>query len=167
MNISITVQSSEAKIELGNVQKKMSDLRPFFINFLTYMQSVTGNTFKRLKKGGTYRGVTWKGFAPQYMRKDGTVVPAEGGIPKVRGEGMVKGRKRASGKRITGSSNLLRDTGRLQAKALSSIKKTKQVMVMDTKLKYAGWQNQLRPFQFFQIPKDENVARQMLEKYIN
>lgn len=165
MNITVTVKSSEAKIELGNIQKKMSNLRPFFINFQTYMTSVTGNTFKRLKKGGTFRGVTWKGFAPQYMRKDGTVIPAEGGIPKVRGEGMVKGRKRASGKRVTRSSNLLRDTGRLQAAALGRVHKTKSVMVMDTKLKYAGWQNQLRPFQFFEIPRDENVARDMLAKY--
>lgn len=131
------------------------------------MQSVTVNTFKRLKKGGSFRGVTWPGFAPQYIRKDGTVVPAEGGIPKVRGEGTVKGRKRASGKRVTASSNLLRDTGRLQASALSRVKKTKTVMVMDTPEKYAGWQNQLRPFQFFQIPQDEKVAKQMLEKYIN
>jgi hypothetical protein len=175
LNISITVKSSEAKLELGNIQKKMSNLRPFFINFQTYMQSVTGNTFKRLKKGGTFRGVTWNPFAPQYIRKDGTVVPAEGGIQKVRGEGMVKGRLRGEeGKsdayRVKSTSNLLRNTATLQNSALNKISKTKTKMIMDTggkAAKYAGWQNQIRPFQFFEIPKDEKVAQRMLEKYIN
>ena len=169
MNITVTVQSSEAKIELGNIQKKMSNLRPFFINFQTYMTSVTGNTFKRLKKGGTFRGVTWKGFAPQYMRDDGTVIPAEGGVPKVRGEGVVLGRKRGeTDSRVSKSSNLLRNTATLQNSALNRVYMKKTLMVMDTRglaAKRAGWQNQLRPFQFFEIPRDENVARDMLAKY--
>lgn len=58
----------------------------------------------RAQGGGTVRGEQWDSMKPQYMRKDGTVVPAWGGVAKVRGRGKVKGRKRPSGQRVTPSS---------------------------------------------------------------
>lgn len=69
--------------------------------------------------GGTVRGEDWAGFADQYTRADGTVIPAWGGVPKVRGKGTVKGKKRPSGKPVTQSSLLMQDTGMLRQSAFS------------------------------------------------
>lgn len=56
----------------------------FFARASAYMRKVTGETFRALKWGGTYRGVTWPYFKFQYIRKtDGRVVPAWGGVPKL------------------------------------------------------------------------------------
>ena len=79
------------------LQKRGDGMQRVFKVFHRYMGVMTDNTFKNNAKGGTWRGVTWKYFAPQYTRKDGTVIPAWGGVAKVRGKGNVLGRKRASG----------------------------------------------------------------------
>ena len=130
-----------------------------FINFYTYMTSVITGMFIRLQSGGTDRGVTWPWFAPQYTRSDGTVVPAEG----TRG---VLGRLRPSGKRVTRRSNLMRDTGRMQSGLLDQRKTGKKRMILDSSVEYTGYQNQLRPFQFFEYPRDYNMAEAMARKYI-
>jgi len=156
---SIEFHGEEAKIYLKDHQKRMSNLRPFFINFYTYMTSVLTGMFIRLKSGGRDRGVTWSWFAPQYARADGTVVPAEG----TRG---VQGRLRPSGKRVTRRSNLMRDTGRMQSGLLDVRRSSKKKLIMDSSVQYTGYQNQLRPFQFFEYPKDYRIAEAMARKYI-
>ncbi len=164
--IAVEIENRDTKILLNVLQKKISNLNPFFVNIQAYMQSVTIQTFKRLKSGGRYRGVEWLWFAPQYTRMDGAVISAEGGMAKIQGKGKVKGRLRHSGKRISKSSNIMRDTGRLQSSALDWIHKRKNVMIMDTKLDYAKYQNKLRPFAFFEIPKDERVIQGLFLKHI-
>jgi len=60
-----------------------------------YMRVRTSAMFQHNRSatsGGTYRGVAWKPFAPQYTRKDGTVVPAWGGVPRVRAGYIQKGK---------------------------------------------------------------------------
>lgn len=76
--------------------------------------------------------------------------------------GTVRGRLRNSGKRVTASSKLMQDTGQLRAAALNNVKIRDSLLVMDTRTKYAGYQNQLRPFAFFNLPTDANVAQDML-----
>lgn len=169
VKLGIEVKNKEAKIRLEKLEKKAGDLRPFFVNFWAYMQSRTQLMFIRNRKGGTFRGVNWPWFAGQYNRSGGKV-PAEGGVPKLRGSGMVKGRLRGKGKRdvdrIKPTSNLLRHRGIMYNAALGRIKKRPRVLVMDTNVNYAGYQDSMRPFQFFELPKDQNVAVRMFHKYL-
>lgn len=56
----------------------------FFERAGTYMRKVTGETFRTLRWGGTYRGVTWPYFKFQRIRKtDGKIIPAWGGVPRL------------------------------------------------------------------------------------
>ena len=97
--ITVKPQTGKAEAEIKGLAVKMQNLRPMFVDFQSYMQRRTTLMFSRLSRGsGSFRGVSWPWFAPQYTRADGTVVPAFGGIPKLNGKGLVKGRKRASGK---------------------------------------------------------------------
>lgn len=50
-----------------------------------------------VSSGGTVRGEAWAAMAPYYVRKDGSAVPAWGGVAKERGSGTVLGRKRKGG----------------------------------------------------------------------
>lgn len=66
--------------------------------------------------GGRVRGRQQAGFADQYTRKtDGAVVPAWGDVRRLHGRGVVKGKKRPSGKRIRRTSIVNQDTGRFRA----------------------------------------------------
>ena len=71
-------------------------------------------------EGGIVRGQRWEGFKPQYTRNDGTVVPAWGGVAKVRGSGTVQGKKRPSGARVDRSSVLNKDEGHTRQSVISS-----------------------------------------------
>src|SRR3990167_8440320 len=98
--------------------------------------------FEQLRHGGTYRGVMWKYFSPQYTRKtDGITVPAWGGVPKIRGNGLVKGRKRPSGARVKQGDAIMQDTGNLRARALSSVRITRFRLVMGNNLTYGAAQD--------------------------
>jgi len=158
-NISVEVHGEPAKIELKDHQIRMSNLQPFFVNFYTYMSSIITGMFIRLKSGGKDRGVEWPWFAPQYTRADGTIIPAEG-------TREVQGRLRPSGTRVTKSSNLMRDTGMMQSGVLDVKRTGKTKLIMDSSVEYTGYQNQLRPFQFFEYPADYNMAERMARKYL-
>lgn len=115
-------------------------------------QTLSALTIRALSDGGgSYRGVQWPGFRPQYVREDGTEVPAWGGVDKVRGKGRVKGRLRPSGTRVTARSLIMRDTGYL-ASAAASVRKTRRsgrLLIIETPVKYAAPQQSMRPFMFF------------------
>jgi hypothetical protein len=162
--INIKVEKNAAKLSISGMRGKVSNLRPVFISFQAYMQRRLTMMFSRLKRGGKYRGVTWRWFAIQYVRKDGTVVPAEGGIKKVRGGGVVQGRKRQSGKRINKNSSLMQDVVTMKNAVLSQQRIRARILVMDTPTDYAEYQHALRPFQFFEQPKDSDVLADMLNR---
>lgn len=124
------------------------------------MNKVMGLQFSRNRKGGRSRGVTWKPFSPQYLRStDGVEVPAWGGVKKVSGVGTVLGRKRPSGRRVDQSSNLMQDTGKLRAsRAQLNFLSDKFIRFGPTVL-YARMQNSLRPFLFFDLPRDGLAIR--------
>lgn len=168
MNIRVKHNADKAEAELRGIDGRLGDLRPAFRNFEAHMLRRTALTFRRLGRGGTFRGVNWPPFAPQYRRKDGTLIPAWGGVPKVRGKGTVKGKGRGQRvgdlkpKRVTPSSRLLRSTGKLATAAMTRVHKTPTVLVMDTPVKYARRQHSMRPFQFFEDPHDVDALRRFL-----
>ena len=156
------------------------DLKPAWKEFGAYMRVVTDRQFAKLRKGGTYRGVTWKPFAPQYVRRDGTVVPAWGGVPKVRGKRYktgkrageirgkkVKGRLRPSNSRITKRSALMQDTGTMKGRAaLTTALRRKSVEMGPQGVRYAKEQNDRRPFLFFDTPKDARVLVRIIRRHL-
>lgn len=168
--LTIRADTKKAVIFLDDLQDKVDDLRPVFRNFQTYMLSQTVLTFKELRQGGSFRGVRWKWFAPQYKRRDGTVIPAEGGVAKIRGKGLVKGKLRGGKKtdphRVQSSSSLLADTSEMRNAAVTIQRISKNRLVMDTPVDYAARQHALRPFQFFEDPKDVNILNGFIQKRI-
>lgn len=114
-----------------------------------HQRAESGLMFRQLRRGGSRRGVHWSWFSPQYTRRDGTVVPAQGGIAKVRGKGMVKGRRRPSRQRVTATSSLMRDRGIL-ANAVATVRRIRSDRVeIATPVTWALWQQAMRPFSFF------------------
>lgn len=145
-----------------------------------YILGKTAQTFRRLRRGGRFRGVFWPPFEAQYERKtDGVVVPAWGGVHKVnfrrtkrgtiakRQSPFVQGRLRPSGRRVTETSNLMRDTGRMaQAAGQTRLWRDRgRTLLMDThNVDYAPEQQAMRPFLFFDIPTDLRwISRRMLD----
>lgn len=148
--------------------EKAKDFRQPLTNFYGYIIRRTDLTFKKLsKKGsGTFRKVRWPWFADQYTRKDGTVVPAEGGVARADGKGTVKPRlRRHSKKPITANSRILIDRRRLHAAALSRKRISKTVAVFKTPVEYADEQQKLRPFAFI-TQKDADTLRRMITKHL-
>lgn len=165
--IRIEANTEKAILFIDDLKGAIGNLRPVFADFHTYMLRRTALTFRNLRRGGNYRGVEWRWFAPQYRRKDGTVIPAEGGVPKMRGDGVVKGRLRHSGTRVRSSSSLAADSSRLRNAALTSVSMTENRLVMDTPIEYAKYQHAMRPFQFFQDPADVNALNRFIQRRIS
>lgn len=165
MSLKITIDDGQLRRERLRLKEKLRNPQPFWKQFHAYMLGRTGQTFRHLRQGGTFRGVTWPWYADQYRRQtDGVVVPAEGGVPKLRGRGMVKGRKRPSGKRITRASNLLRDTGRLAAAAGTTVRFLnggRSMQMITANVAYGPQQQERRPFLFFEVPEDLRVAQDL------
>ena len=88
----------------------------------------------------------------QYTRKtDGVTVPAEGGVARLDGRGVVLGRLRPSGARVDAGSNLLRDPARLST-AVATVKRIRnagRTLEIITPVEYAGAQQARRKFTFF------------------
>ena len=148
------------------LQKRGDGMQRVFRVFHRYMGVMTDNTFEKNRLGGTWRGVTWKYFAPQYTRKvrvggkslrvlevrvwGGEIVPAWGGVKNVRGKGKVLGRLRPSGKRVKKGDSIVQDTGTLRNNAtLGVVHITKNKMRIGTNINYAAAQQKMRPFLFF------------------
>ena len=69
---------------LMEIRGRSRDMRPYWPSAFAHMARETNDLFEHMgHDGGTYRGVYWAGFAPQYVRSDGPV-PAEGGVPRMR-----------------------------------------------------------------------------------
>ena len=154
------------EIEINPTKKakgKIRDLQDALATWYAYMVKQTDDMFRIAGgpgsgvHGGSHRGVSWDAFSPQYVRKDGTEVPAWGGVPRVDGKGMVKPRVRPSGQPVTPASMLMQDTGRLRQRAATDIVQiTPTLLVFGTNLDYAAQQQQLRPFLFV---TDEDADR--------
>lgn len=173
MPVKITLDTSDHHRLAVKLEERFKRPVQLLKRIHVYILGKTGLMFRKNRRGGTYRGVYWPPFAPQYTRKtDGVTVPAEGGVRKVYGSGTVKGRKRPSGKRITQSSNLMRDTGGL-AQAAGATRRINLKAVggasmegVTTGKQYAAEQQDLRPFLFFQLPEDARAIHRFVIRHI-
>lgn len=167
MSLTTKVDTSRTDKTLNLKLKAIKDPRPFFRQLKIRQLRQTALTFRSLGDGaGTFRSVTWKPFASQHTRKDGTDVPAWGGVQRVHGMGSVLGRLRPSGKRVTESSKLLQDTGRLRGDAGTVSVINVREMKLATGLPYSVELNKEREFLFWEIPEDLDAARKMAERFI-
>lgn len=163
----VIVDDKAAHLRIENLKENLQELQPVFVNFQAYMKRRQALMFRRLRKGGSFRGVTWRPFANLYTRKStGETIPAWGGVERLDGQGLVLGRKRTSGKRITKNSSIMRDRGRLAIASLSDHTITSNTLTMDTPEEYAKYQNAARPFQFFEVPKDTRTLQRLIKKQI-
>lgn len=164
------IDTAEAERLTLDVLKKVHDPKPILKRFHGYMLGRTAATFQNLGRtlagtiGGSasYRGVTWKSFAPLYTEK-GITVPAWGNE-------YVKGRLRPSGQRVTVRSQIMSDTGRLKAAAGQSrrwIDGGNTLEMYTRGVQYGPEQQSMRRFLFFETPKDLKIAQQMAIDYIN
>lgn len=151
----------------------------------------------RAAGGGSMRGHSWAPMAPQYTRKDGTVVPAWGGVPRVRegfrkrvkgpergkstGErmsnvsGTVSGRRRPSGKRVTQTSVINMDTGTLKSEILTS----RPNIINRTRLRIGGNFNRASAYAehvledlhrnplFWALPRDEQRLSARVRQWLD
>ena len=159
---SIRIDTREAERLFRRKRWTQGDWRSVAIRIHNYQENAADSMYARLRRGGTHRGVYWADFAPQGTRADGTVIPAHGGIPKVRGEGLRLGRLRPSGARVSASSALLQDTGNLRGRALSSRRITRNAVTMSSPIKYARHQHKHRPWAFFYLPDDLTTHQRIL-----
>jgi len=163
----VQIQHNFDKV-IGKMLARQKDYRQPLNDFYGWMLRRTQLTFSKLGRKGNsapFRETLWRWFAPQYTRKSGTVVPAEGGIVKVKGEGVVKGRKRHSGKRVTGQSMILQDRGMLKQSAISRFRIHRNILVAATPARYAKYQQKMRPFAFM-IQEDVEFLRKQVLKYL-
>lgn len=163
----VQIQHDFGKV-VTRLLNRATDYRQPLTDFYGWMIRRTQLTFSRLgRKGNTapFRETLWCWFAPQYTRKDGTVVPAEGGIPKVHGIGMVKGRLRHSGTRVTSRSMIVQDRGSVKQAALARLRIGNNYLIAETPIKYAKYQQKMRPFAFM-IQEDIEFLRKRILKYL-
>ncbi|MNK46795.1 hypothetical protein D3C87_655860 [compost metagenome] len=114
--------------------------------------------------GGIARGVAWGPFAPQYVRQDGTIVPACGGIKKTHGKGQVQGKRRRNGSRITMASRMLD----VKPSALLTIRHlSNSGIAIETREAWSAKQNALRQFLFYQRPKDVDKFEEITQRWAN
>lgn len=153
---------------LAKMLKRAEDYKQPLTDFYGYMLRRTTLMFRKLGRKGnaiTFRDQLWPWFAPQYKRKDGTVVPAEGGISKVKGDGIIKGRLRHSGTRVTARSMIMADRGTMRNAVLARYRIGTHYATMKTPPRYAKFQNSLRRYML--ITDDEvNVLRGMILRHL-
>ena len=151
----ITLDDEKVRRMLRGVNIRAKDVRRGWRVFQQYMRARTNQTFERLRHGGTFRGVHWDYFKPQYRRRDGTLVPAWGGVRKVKGGGEVLGQKRPSGSRVRRGDSILQDTETLRGRAALVQRMTRNTLVLGPQgVRYAAPQHRRRPFLFFEVPRD-------------
>ena len=187
----LSLDDRQVRAALRTIDRAGADVRPVWRQFRQYMIARTNATFQALRHGGSYRGVIWRYFAPQYVRKDGTVVPAWGGVPRAQrgwrkardprlgragavstGErmaritGKVSGRRRPSGRRIKYGDSILQDTGTMRARdCLVLLMDRNELRLGPQGVRYAAYQQQMRPHLFFERDVDAKALAEMLGAY--
>ncbi len=158
MAIRLTIKHDLDRLQ-DDLHRRLTDARPVWHRFAQYMRARTDATFEALRQGGTFRGVTWKYFAPQYTRKtDGVTVPAWGGVPRLRGKGVVQGRMRPSGARVRQGDAIMQDTMTMRSRAALVMHVTPRSLILGPQgVRYAAAQQARRPFLFFDVPTDTSV----------
>lgn len=154
---------------LIQMQKKLLD-KAAWANVHTYMHSQITKQFSDLKHGGEARGVTWAPFKELwYTRSDGTEVSIFGGIKKANGQGKVKAKLRSKNpegkKRYNRQSNLVRSTGMIFDALLSHFRVSPTLIEMNTPVKYAGYQEKLRPWNFVTDQEADEITKMVARQF--
>lgn len=169
--------------KLAELEKKLADFRPAWKSIHAFMLKTILYQFDAMKgdlgSGRTLRGVRWKYFKYQYIRKtDGVTVPAWGGVPLIRKswkypraklvKGKLRSKQRGSKKRIKKGDSIMQNTGKMRSGILQKIRMTKYKITMRSAgdQKKIGFQNRLRPFLFFEIPHDVDKIKEYVIKYL-
>jgi len=165
-DLKISFDDSDWRRLRGRLKDRAENWRPAAKRIHREMMIRVDSMFGRLKQGGKHRGVTWKYFAPQYTRKtDGITVPAWGGVPRLYGKGRVLGRLRPSGQRIKQGDSVGQDTGNLRRGALLAARIEDHRLIMGSNVQYAEHFGNDRPFQYFHLPTDLAMMRQIILGY--
>lgn len=156
----VTVSDTMALRLFDRYAKEGTNFRKPLEEFRRWWQLKTAKAWNVPVTGGTFKGRPWPGMKEQYTRKDGTVVPAWGGVPKVLGKGAVKGKKRPSGQRVTQSSKMIQDTNHLMRDfTLSVLELGRTRLRIGSELDYAREQHERRPFAFWEKPTDTKMLK--------
>lgn len=118
-----------------------------------YIKFKTDMTFKKLRKGGQYRGVNWPPFKSPWAYR--------GGTKKGKGGGRTR-------KRIPSSqASLVQDTMNLRRNAASSVfVASKNKFSVGNRIVYGPWQQAMRPYLFFEEGKDEVAIGKIMAGFI-
>lgn len=137
--ITIKIDDKALRKELRRFGKKAENGTKPLTHFYQWWKLTVSAAWNKVKAtGGIFRGVEWPAMKDQYKRKDGTVVPAWGGVPyakstevtrngrtftrRFKRRGKVKGRSRQGRKnvRVRRTDVLNADTGRLRSAVLAA-----------------------------------------------
>jgi hypothetical protein len=96
-----------------------------------------------------------------YARSDGSVVPIWGGVPwmnnrRRRVKGKLRSKRPGGRKRYKQGDALMQSTGILRGALLADFNVTQNQISMETPVPYAGYQNVLRPWNYF---TDEDAGK--------
>ncbi len=171
MAVSFTVDDSGAQAELQGLENSLSDVRRPLGYFGRYMVNQIMRQIRQsaVSRGGGARGASWAPYKPYYTRRDGTVVPAWGGIPKVRGQGEVKGRKRHNQTRISANDRFfagVKNPGSLVRRRIT-VGPNDATLTLRTTAAVSAAQNAMRPFLFFQTGKDLPVLQRIFQRWFD
>lgn len=136
------------------IYKRLQTFKKPLTAFYAYLIRKTELTFRHLGKRGSgmYRGVSWPWFSP-IRTKDGRLLSP------------IDRRVRHSGKKVTASSRILQDTGRMAGAALARFRLTNRVLEADTPVEYAKYHNESRPFAFM-TDEDANYLRNLINRHL-
>lgn len=179
--IKLEVETTKAQRFLRAKAERAGDARPALKKVQKYVIARIKLQFHKLSRGGTFRGVRWADLQGRpgerkregYSTRGGPFGGYRKGVysdlatRKVRGGTRTTGRytlgaMRPSGKRVTASSAVMHDTGKLLRSAGQFIRLlTPNQIVFGTNLLYAGPQEKRRPFMFFELPRDLDEAQRI------
>lgn len=120
----------------------LKDLQPLLDGIGEYVSERTEKTFDTLAHGGSFRGVNWPPLSKNY-------------------------KKRPSGAKVTPSTRLLDDTGRLKQQAINPRIDNRGAITFEVDLDYAKSVAKRRPFLFFEMPQDLNAAAEIAKKFLD
>ena len=172
--ITLSIDDAELRADLKRIGARGNDGTIPLKGFYQEWKATATHEWGRIKAtGGTFRGDTWAKMKPQYTRKDGTVVEAWGGNPKVHGRGKVQGRLRPSKQRVAITSTMNADaaSGGLKDSMLSN-----RPDVTPSRLRIGGGLAKYaehifkdldrNPLQFY-LPADQDRFHQNARDYID
>lgn len=125
----------------------------FWDEILAYMTVRTDLMFKKLKKGGSFRGERWGPFKTAMVARGGTHVGPSG--------------RRVRNRVPAARASLIQDTMHLRREIATKIfAKKKTEFTFGTLVKYAAAQQAMRPILFWEVDKDSKMAAKIAARWL-